>query len=56
MSLRARMTTPESRTRTGAAADGGTAHMVSLARAYANVDIKVITTPELQPAAAGVGG
>ncbi|SCK26450.1 CpaF family protein [Streptomyces sp. WMMB 322] len=32
MSLRARMTTPESRTRTGAAADGGTAHMVSAYR------------------------
>ena len=33
MSLRARMTTPESRTRTGAAADGGTAHLVSAYRA-----------------------
>jgi hypothetical protein len=34
---------------------GGTVHMVSLARAYANVDIKVITTAELLEAASGVG-
>ncbi|WP_314171854.1 CpaF family protein [Streptomyces winkii] len=33
MSLRARITTPESRTRNGSAADGGTAHLVSAYRA-----------------------
>src|SRR5262249_19504544 len=35
---------------------GGTAHMVSLARAHSNVDIHVITTKELQAAASGMGG
>jgi hypothetical protein len=34
---------------------GGTAHMVSLARAYATVDIRVITTAELQAASSGAG-
>ena len=34
---------------------GGTAHMVSLARAYANVDIKVITTRELHVDMLGMG-
>ena len=34
---------------------GGTAHMVSLARAYSDVDIHEITTTELQAAASSVG-
>jgi hypothetical protein len=32
---------------------GGTAHMVSLARAHANVDIKVISTAQLAASTAG---